>query len=173
MDTALTIGVAVAMALIGLVSLALTLVGLSGVWLIFLAAIGLQLWRPETYQTPTLVAAGVLGLVGEIVEITASAALAKRAGGSRSAAVWSVVGGLAGALLGSVFIPIPVVGTIAGAVIGAGLGATLAHRASPDMPWKDAARVGRAAASGRLLAIGVKGVIAVVVTILLVVGVIV
>ncbi|MFG0275840.1 MAG: DUF456 domain-containing protein [Phycisphaerales bacterium] len=172
MEIALTIGIAVTMALLGLVAVGVTLLGLSGVWVVLLAAIGLELWR-DTYSTQLLIVAGVLALGGEVIEFTASAAMAKRAGGSKVAAWWSVFGGLAGAILGSFLIPIPIVGTIAGAVIGAGVGATLGHRRTPDMPWRDAARVGRAAASGRLLAIAVKTVIAAIVSIALVVGVVV
>lgn len=172
MELALTIGIAIAMAVLGLLAVGVTLIGLSGVWVVLLAAVGLELWR-DTYSTQLLIVAGVLALGGEVVEFTASAAMAKRAGGSKAAAWWSVIGGLLGAILGSVFIPIPLVGTIAGAVVGAGVGATLAHRRTPDMPWRDAARVGRAAASGRLLAIVVKTVLAAIVSVMLVVGVVV
>jgi len=173
MDIAMTIGIAAAMAIIALLGAALALAAISGVWMTLVAAVGLQIWRPDTYETATLIGSGVLALAGEIIEIGASAAMTRRSGGSRAAAVWSVVGGLAGAILGTMLIPIPIVGTIVGAVAGAGIGATLAHRRAPDMAWSDAMRVGRAAASGRLAAIVVKSIIAAIVGAALVVGVVV
>jgi uncharacterized protein len=160
-----------AIGVVGLLGVALTVVGFSGAWLTLLAAIVLEWLRPGTFELWTLGVVGGLALLGEVIEFFASAAMAKRAGGSRAAAWWSVAGGLIGALLGTVVIPMPIVGTIVGAVVGSGVAATLAHRATPLTPWSEATRVGGAAASGRMLAIVVKTAIAAMIAGVLVVAV--
>jgi uncharacterized protein YqgC (DUF456 family) len=68
--------------------------------------------------------AAALALVGEIVELSAGAAGARRSGASRRSAVLALVGTIVGSVLGAtVSIPIPIVGPIIGALGGGALGA--------------------------------------------------
>ncbi len=67
------------------------------------------------------IAAG-LALVGEVIELSAGAAGARRAGASRRSAIYALVGTVAGSILGAmVTIPIPVIGPIIGALGGGAL----------------------------------------------------
>jgi uncharacterized protein len=155
------IGVTGALALVWFLSCALTLLSFSGVWLTILAAMVLQLWHPETYSWWTLGAVSALALLGELIEIFGSAAVARSAGGTKTAAFGSVIGGIVGAILGTIFLPIPIVGTLLGAVVGAGALAMLGQRASSPDRWGTAVKVGTAAAKGRFVSLVIKGMICV------------
>lgn len=135
----------------------LTAFTLPGIWFALLAAGGAQWWSIATkgadqamFSWWTLGACVGIGLVAEIVEIVASAYGAKKAGGSKKAAVGSIVGALIGAIAGSFVFP--VLGTIIGAALGAGLGALLTEKHLGEKSWKDASKVGAGAAAGRLVA---------------------
>ncbi|MFG0257070.1 MAG: DUF456 domain-containing protein [Phycisphaerales bacterium JB043] len=155
----LLIVVTLALFFVWVVSCALTLLSFSGVWLTIAGALSVQLVWPETYSWWTIAAVIAVCAMGELFEIFGSAAGARRSGGTRTAAIGSVIGGIGGAIAGTVFIPIPVVGTILGAIVGAGAMAMLGQRASSPDSWADSARVGRAAAKARFLALLVKGLI--------------
>jgi uncharacterized protein len=73
----------------------------------------------------TTVGVGVaLALIGEVVELAAGAAGAKRSGASRRAMLLALVGTMVGSVLGAlVTVPILIVGPILGAVGGGALGA--------------------------------------------------
>lgn len=150
--------VGVIMATVGVVGVLATLLALPGAWLIVAVAAGVDLWRPETYSLTTLLVAAGLALSGEIVELIASAAGAKKAGGARRSALGAIIGAIAGAIIGTPFFP--VVGTILGAAIGAGLLAGLLERTKTERTWGDAWRVGQGAAVGRFLATIFKTLIA-------------
>ncbi|MCG8451464.1 MAG: DUF456 domain-containing protein [Pirellulales bacterium] len=147
---------------------ALTLVGLPGNWLMVGAA-ALYAWLAPTdgvaqISWQTVVAATVLAAAGELAELAASVWGARRAGGSRRAAVFSLFGSLGGALLGAmVGIPIPVVGSAVAAVLGGAVGAlagaAFAEHSRGEMP-SQSLRVGQAAFWGRLLGTGAKTFIA-------------
>ena len=82
------------------------------------------------------------------------------------------MGGLIGAIAGTVFILVPVVGTIVGAAIGSGAGAMLLelHKPKDERRSTSLLAVGKGAAVGRLLATVIKGVFALAVAALLTVA---
>ena len=145
----------------------LTLLGLPGNWMI-VAATALYVWLiPESHSdTLRWTAVGVvagLALLGEIVELVASAASVKKKGGSRWGAFLALIGSMVGAVMGMfIGLPIPVVGSVVaallfagvGALAGAMLGETMAGR-SLDHSWK----IGQAAFWGRLLGTVAKAMI--------------
>ncbi len=146
---------------------ALTTLTLPGAWLALLTAVICKLWRPELLDWSTIGVGAAIALIGEAIEIFASAAGAARAGGSRRGAIGAVVGSLLGAIIGAPFLLL--VGAIIGAVIGAGLGAIIAERGFAGRTWKDSARIGAGAAVGRFWAsvakVGLCGVVALILTI--------
>ncbi len=147
-------GVIVAIgALLGIV---LTVLTLPGTWLAVMVAVGCELWRPGLLSWWTLGVAIGIAALAEVLEIFASAAGAGKAGGSKAAAVAAVVGSVVGAIVGSAVLPLFPIGTIAGAIIGAGLAAAVVERGKSGKTWRDSARVGTGAASGRFAATIIK-----------------
>lgn len=118
----------------------------------------------------TLGTAAGLAVVGEMLEMFASAVGSSKAGGTRRGAIGSVIGGILGAIIGSFAIPIPVLGTIVGAALGAGAGALLLERHGGQKTWGEASKVGAGAAAGRLAATIAKLGIACVTAVVLSVG---
>lgn len=152
----------------------LTLFTLPGIWLAILTAGLVQWWslatgRGEVFSWWTLGTCAAIGIAAELIELLASAAGAKKAGGTRRGAIGSVIGALAGAIVGSIAIPIPVLGTIIGAAAGAGGGALLLERAGGRKTWAQSTKIGAGAAAGRLVATviksGLAGVIAVILSV--------
>jgi len=168
--TLLEIGLALGFALLTLVSVGLVIATLPGVWLLALTALIVQALWPGVLGW--WVVGGAIGaaLLAELTDLLAGAAGAKAAGGSKSAALGATIGAIIGAIVGTIFIPIPIVGTILGAVIGAGVGAGMIERGVHQKTWKDTGRIARGAATGRLLAIVIKGAIAAVLGVVLVVS---
>lgn len=136
----------------------LTLVSLPGIWFMLLVAALCKWWQPDLLSWETLGAVALLAVVAEIAEFFSSAVGAAKTGGSKSAAWAAVVGAIIGAIAGTPFMPI--VGTIAGAVIGAGLAATIVELGIHKKPWRESLKVGGGAAAGRLVAVIIKGVLA-------------
>ena len=138
----------------------LTLLGLPGNWLIVLGAAAYHLWGPMDgrleMSLSTLIALAVLATIGEILEFALGAVTARRAGGSRRAAVGALGGGIAGGVVGMfVGIPIPIVGPVIAAVLFAAVGAMAgAFLAQGSMREAEDARkawhIGKAAFWGRL-----------------------
>lgn len=144
-------------ALIAWFGVALTLLTLPGIWVSIGTAVLVKwLWYPEMFSWKLLGVALVLGVLAEIAELVASAAGSTKAGGSKHGAIWSIVGAIVGALAGSILIPIPIAGTVAGGVIGAGGAASIAEMAFAKKPWRQAAKIGKGAAVGRLLSTVIK-----------------
>ncbi len=168
--TLFEIGATIVFALLTLIGVALVIVGLPGVWMLALTAVVVQAIWPGLLGWWFV--GGVVGIAvaAEITDLIAGAAGAKAAGGSKSAALAAIIGAIIGAVAGTVFIPVPLLGTIAGAVVGAGVSAGLVERGVHQKKWGDSARVARGAATGRLLAIVIKGALAVVAGVVLVVG---
>jgi hypothetical protein len=133
-----------------LLGIVLTAATLPGTWIAVLIAMLCQWWNPGLFSWWTIGAAAAMALIGEAIDLLASAAGAARSGGGRSAALGSVIGGLGGAIIGSIVLPI--VGTILGAVVGAGLGAGMAERGIRERSWRDSAAVGAGAAAGKAVA---------------------
>ena len=128
--------------------LAITVIGLPGLWLM-IGAVGVYAWGTGWTQVAlvTVIALVGVGILAELVEFLAGGAAAKKAGGSARSAWGALIGGVAGALLFS--IPVPIVGTIIGACLGAFIGA-LAMEYSVRQHTEHSMRVGWAAAKGRL-----------------------
>ncbi|RMH28700.1 MAG: DUF456 family protein [Planctomycetota bacterium] len=163
--TALAAGI---MALVGVAGVLATLFALPGLWLIVAAGAAVDLWRPDTYALSTLLIAAGLAVLAEVLELVAAGAGAKQAGGGKRAAVGAIAGAIVGAILGTPILPI--VGTILGGAVGAGVGAVLLEGTKPGRSWADLGRVGRGAATGRLLATLIKAGFAVAVAVLLTVA---
>jgi len=147
-----------------------SLLTLPGVWLMLLVAILCQWWQPGTFSWWTIGVCIGLGILGEVLEMFASAAGASKAGSSKRGALGSVVGSIAGALLGTVLIPIPVLGTLLGAVAGAAGGAILVERGVIGKTWTESREVAKGAAVGRLWATVAKVAVAALVAMILVIA---
>lgn len=156
----LTVGLGVAYAVLTFIAVALVVAGLPGVWMLALVAVLTQALWPGVLGWWVVGGAIAVALLAEAVDFVAGAAGAKAAGGSKSAALGAIIGALVGAVLGTIFIPVPILGTLVGAVVGAGLSAGLVERGVHQKRWADSARVARGAATGRLVAIVVKGALA-------------
>ncbi|HRX84346.1 MAG TPA: DUF456 domain-containing protein [Phycisphaerae bacterium] len=135
--------------LVGLAGVFLTVLQLPGTWLIVIAA-GAYTWIQGPAELPwviVLVLAGIAA-IAELVEFASSAVLAKRGGASRRAAWYGLAGGMLGALLLSV--PIPIIGTVVGAVIGC-FGAAFIAEMQEGRTLRAGARSGAYSAAGRAL----------------------
>ncbi len=151
-------GIASVFVILAVLGSLLVIAGLPGVWLLALTALVVEAIWPQTLGVWVVAGAIATGVVGEVLEFAAGAAGAKAAGGSKSAAFAAILGALVGAILGTLFLPfLPIIGTIVGAVAGAGLSAGLVERGVHGKKWGDSARVAQGAATGRLLAIALKG----------------
>ncbi len=154
-----------------------TLFALPGNWAIVVLAVLFALLFPAgEYRGLRWSAVGIaagLAVVGEVIEFSAGAAGARRAGASRRSAVYALVGTILGSILGAtVSIPIPIVGPIIGALgggaLGAFAGAFIGETAiGKDLPQSVAA--GKGALLGRLVgAVGKLGIGAVMIVIIVI-----
>lgn len=159
---------AIALALTAILGWALTLFGMPGTWLIVVAAALYAAFGPAA----GVMAVGWAGvalftaeaIAGEALETLMGMWSTKRAGGSRRASWFALIGSIVGAIVGAgAGIPIPVIGSLVGAVLGGATGAfggaTLAE-ATRGEDSRQSLRVGRAAFKGRIFGTGVKAVIA-------------
>lgn len=138
----------------GLTGLVMIVLALPGIWLMVLAAGLCWWWQPEIITVKAVITLAVIGIVSEAIDIIASAAGAKKFGGSKRGAVGAIVGTMIGAILGTpVF---PVVGTILGGILGAGAGALMVERSIVQMSWTDSMKSGSGAAIGRTISIFIK-----------------
>ena len=132
------------------VCLCVTLIGLPGTWLV-LGVFALVDWltAPDLLSSPSYWLAFGLCVLGEIVEFFASSQGAKRAGASRRGARAAMLGGIAGAVVGGLLLPIPLVGSLIGATGGAFAAATaVEHEQGQDL--QQAAKAGGGAAAGQV-----------------------
>ncbi|MEM1184548.1 MAG: DUF456 domain-containing protein [Planctomycetota bacterium] len=166
----MTIFAAIVITLVALLGVVLTVVNLPGIWVMIAVALVTEMYAPEVFGWPLLIAALVLAILAEIAEFFASAAGTSKAGGTRSGMVGSIIGGIMGMIGGQVLIPIPIVGAIIGGIAGAWGGAVIAERGHAGRSWKESITAGHGAAVGRALSTVVKGGFAVVVAIVLVSG---
>lgn len=148
----------------------LAVLGLPGLWLIALFHVvygwvtGWQLyvgWQ----SVVTLLA---LATLAEVLEFTLAAAGSRAAGGS----VWSMIGAIAGGLIGSIVflpLPVPVLNTLLGACIGAFAGAAaIEYLVRRD--HRHALRVGRDAFKGRVWGMVAKGLCGVAMVIVVIIS---
>lgn len=136
--------------LFSLAGIALTILSLPGTWLAVLAAVLCKLWQPDLFSWWIIAAAAALAFLAEVVEFAASAVGTAKAGGSKQGGIGSVVGGIAGAIVGAPFFL--GLGAIPGAVLGAFAGALIAERTWAKRSWAEASRSGQGAAIGRFVA---------------------
>ena len=146
----------------------LSLVGMPGNWII-VASAALYAWLGPGSGAPqvgwtAVVALAALAAAGEFAEFAAGMWGARRAGGSRRAALFALIGSIVGAIGGAaVGLPVPVLGSavasIAGGALGALAGAAFAEHTRGESP-SQSLRVGCAAFWGRLLGTGVKTIVA-------------
>jgi uncharacterized protein YqgC (DUF456 family) len=102
-------------------------------------------------------AAFAVALIGELIEFVAGAAGAKRAGASRRATVFAVVGSIVGAVSGAIVgIPVPVLGPLLAAILFGGLGAAagaMYAEWTDGRPWRESWTIGQAAFWGRTVGV--------------------
>ncbi|MFL5330093.1 MAG: DUF456 domain-containing protein [Gemmataceae bacterium] len=143
------------------------LFGVPGNWLIVAATV-LYAWLipPESRVAigwPVVAVVTGLAVLGEIMELIASAAGVKKVGGSRLGAVLALFGSVAGAIVGIfVGMPIPVIGSMIAALLFAGLGALVGAMLGETIGGKSLAaswKVGQAAFWGRLIGTFAKALI--------------
>jgi hypothetical protein len=155
------------LALSSVVGTSMTAVRLPGTWLILAAAIA-YLWHagwPAGTGTLLLVVGGA-AVAGEILELLTSLVLARRVGASRYASWGGVAGGLLGAIFLSFVVPIFPIGTIVGALLGCFLGAAIAELAA-NQRLVHGTRVGLAAAIGFAVGMAAKVAVALAMSLLL------
>lgn len=102
------------------------LFGLPGAWLMVLLATLIEWWQPGEFLFPWSIVyvSLALAVLGELLEFLLGAAGARRSGGSRRAAALAILGGIVGAVFGTL-LPAPIVGTLIGASLGAFAGSAL------------------------------------------------
>ena len=141
----------VGLALLNAFWVLLVLIGLPGTWLILVTcSITEWLTDADLFSPYVLLGAAALCVLGEVVELVAGSAGARKAGGGKRGAWGALGGGILGAIMGTFFIPIPLFGSLIGAGIGAFVAAAaLEHDGGKDMPT--ALRIGRGAAVGQFV----------------------
>ncbi len=145
----------------------MNLLGLPGNWLIVAASVVYAWLIPEDTRAalgwPVVGIVTGLAVLGELVELAASAAGVKKVGGSRRGAILALIGSVGGAITGMIVgVPIPVVGSLIAALLFAGLGALVGAMLGES--WKGRSfeatwEVGKAAFWGRLLGTFAKAII--------------
>ena len=152
----------VALLLLCVAGLALNILGLPGLWLIVVSAIGYG-WLTgfEHIGWWSLGALVGLALLAELIEFVAGSAGAKAAGGSKRGMLGAIVGGLVGGILGTPIFPI--VGTIVGAIAGSFAGAAIIEYGI-GRTGDHSMRVGIGAAKGRFWGIVSKSAVGLVMT---------
>ena len=140
----------------GLTGLVMVVLALPGIWLMVLASGLCFWWQPDIISVKAVITLAIIGIISEASDVVASAAGAKKLGGSKRGAMGAIVGTMLGAVFGTVFIPIPVLGTILGGILGAGAGTLMVERGVVQMTWRDSFKSSGGAAIGRTVAIFLK-----------------
>lgn len=137
--------------------LGLIFMGLPGNWLMLISTSLFTWWRwdDHVFSIYTLTAAALLAIAAEMMEFFVGMAGAKKAGATRRGSTGALIGCIAGAMTGSIFIPIPLLGTLLGACLGAGIGAwTMELRGGKSA--QQSVRIGMGAGLGTLAGTSVK-----------------
>jgi uncharacterized protein YqgC (DUF456 family) len=142
------------LALVMVAGLALNLMSLPGLWLMLLGVL-IYAWVTGWVYVGWvgLLVLLILVIAAEVAEAMLGSAAAKKAGGGTRAAVGAMVGGFLGALF--LTFGLLVIGTVIGACLGSFAGALIGEMSIRRNP-AHLARVGWAAARGRLWAVAVK-----------------
>lgn len=155
---AVDVSLALLLVLLSGTCLLITAVGMPGNWGIVAIAAVAHWLIPDTWRSSvsTWLVGGivVLALIGELIEMAASAVGVNRLGGSTRSSIFAVIGSIVGAITGMfVGTPVPVIGNLIMALLlsgaGAWAGAILAER-SLGKDWDESYRIGNAAFWGRL-----------------------
>lgn len=125
--------VATIFCLLGFVCVGSIIVSIPGTWIMIGLALVIELVdsvylppeRSQTFGWWVLMVCAVLAGVGEVIEMAAGAAGAKKGGGSRRGMIGALIGGIVGALGLTFLLPIPLVGTLIGALVGTFAGAVV------------------------------------------------
>ncbi|MBD3296818.1 MAG: DUF456 family protein [Candidatus Omnitrophica bacterium] len=125
--------------------------------IIYAALTGFTVLNPRT-----LLLLGVLYGVGEAAEYLTAVAGVKRSGATNAAVAGALIGGVAGAAAGALLLG---VGVVPGALAGIFLGAFLAEFAR-KRDWAGSVKAGMGGVLGRLTAVIVKVIIAVIMTVM-------
>ncbi len=140
-----------------IVAWAANLIALPGNWAAVLL-LALYAWLGPGDGRTSIGIGAVLGafafaFAGEVFEFLAGAVGASRAGASRRATVYAVIGSMAGAMLGAIIgVPVPVVGSVIAAILFGGLGATagaMYGEWTNGTAWRESWAIGHAAFWGR------------------------
>ena len=131
------------------------LIGVPGNWIIVAGSLLWFLLAPVDYSFSLwiLLAQVLLAGIGEALEAGASIVGARKLGGSKTGAAFSLIGSIIGGIAGLSLIPIPVIGWIVGpilfACVGALLGAILGEKLVGTTTGKSL-KIGGVAFAGRL-----------------------
>ena len=133
------------------------LISLPGNWFAVAILAAYAWWGPDEGRVAIgnwpLAIAFAVAVIAEIVEFIASAWGAKRAGASKKATFYALVGSMIGALAGAVVgVPVPIVGSVLAAILFGGLGATagaMYGEWTDGKPWRESWPIGQAAFWGR------------------------
>ena len=134
------------------VALFLVALGLPGLWVFLLAAVGYKLLVATALSWGVIAVAAGLAVVAEMLEWTISLRYTKKFGGSSRAGWGALLGGLVGAVLG---VPIPILGSMIGSFAGSFIGAFLGEY-SAERRHDVAHRAAWGALAGRTVATAVK-----------------
>lgn len=144
-------------ALIGLLAVALTPVGVPGAWMLIGVAgtVDVTAMMFERGSLPfgvqSLAVAVSAAVAGELLEFVAGALGARAGGASRAGMVGSLIGGFVGVVLGTFLIPVPLVGSIVGALAGVVIGAVVGEMVFRGRTLGDTVRPAAGAAIGRVV----------------------
>ena len=149
MDAFVNVTLIALLALFGVAGMVLSVLQLPGTWLIVAATAGYA-WYYDWVRISitTVVWLVVIAGAAEIVEALSGYVAGRRGGASRRAGWYGMFGGIAGALL--LTVPVPIIGTIIGAAIGCFVGALVAEL-SQARGWQAGARSGMYTAVGRTM----------------------
>ena len=126
MEYAIDVVLIIVLALVCCAGLFLSVLQLPGTWLIVASSFAYSWYYGwERVEIPWLIGIVGIAIVAEVLEMASGVIAAKRGGASKRATWYGLFGGLAGALLLS--IPVPLFGTLVGAAIGCFAGAFLAE----------------------------------------------
>lgn len=143
----------VVLGLIFLVSLLMIPLGLPGIWVMILAAMGaVLLGSAVKISWYVLLACVGIAMGSELLDLVLAARYTRKYGGSRRGAWGAIIGGIVGAIVG---VPVPIIGSVIGALAGSFLGALLAEYTT-GATHGGATRAATGATIGRVVATAFK-----------------